>query len=84
MKTTPATVIKTGNSYALRVPKSYAERNNLLQGSKVMLPDPQVAGGTLANLQSAIKAAKRKGWVNAWDKIADPVQWQRSERSDWS
>lgn len=84
MRTTSATVIKTGNSYALRVPKSYAERNNLRSGSRVMLPDPQVTGGTLTNLQSVIKAVNRKGQVNVWDKIADPAQWQQSERSDWN
>lgn len=84
MKTSTATVIKTGNSYALRVPKAYAERNNLRPGAKVMLPDPQVAGGTLADLQASIKASRNKASIVVWDKITDPTDWQRAERSNWT
>lgn len=83
MATSTATVIKTGNSYALRVPKAYAERNNLRQGSKVILPDPHAPAGTLADLQAAIQSAYRKGRITAWDKIPNPTEWQRTERSNW-
>ncbi len=83
MTTSVATVIKTGNSYALRVPKAYAERNGLRPGAKIILPDPQISGGTLADLQVAIKTSHSKGRVNTWDKIADPTEWQRTERSSW-
>lgn len=84
MNISTATVIKTGNSYALRVPKAYAERNNLRPGAKVLLPDPQVVGGTLADLQSSIKASRAKNKVTMWDGIADPAQWQQDQRSDWA
>lgn len=84
MKTSTATVIKTGNSYALRVPKAYAERNNLRPGAKVILPDPQSAGGTLADLNAIIKASRNKNKITAWDKIADPSEWQQTERDNWS
>lgn len=83
MKTSTATVIKTGNSYALRVPKAYAERNNLRPGAKVILPDPQVVGGTLADLQVSIKASRNKNSVTIWDKITNPSEWQTAERDNW-
>jgi hypothetical protein len=84
MNTSTATVIKTGNSYALRVPKSYAERNNLRPGAKVNLQDPQVLGGTLADLQASIKASRKKGGIGVWDKIINPSEWQRVERDSWN
>jgi len=83
MKTTSATVIKTGNSYALRVPKSYAERNRLRAGAKVILPDPQSSGGTLEDLQASLKLSANKVRVRAWDKIDNPSEWQQAERSNW-
>lgn len=83
MNTSTATVIKSGNSYALRVPMSYAERNNLRPGAKVILLDPQVSGGTLANLQASIKASHKKGGIRVWDKITNPSEWQRDERDSW-
>jgi hypothetical protein len=84
MNTSTATVIKTGNSYALRVPKSYAERNDLRPGAKVILQDPQVSGGTLADLQASIKTSRKKGGIGVWDKITNPSEWQRAERDSWS
>lgn len=83
MKTSTATVIKTGNSYALRVPKSYAERNDLRPGAKVILQDPEILGGTLADLQASIKASRKKGIIGVWDKIKNPSEWQRAERDNW-
>jgi len=83
MNTSRATVIKTGNSYALRVPKAYAERNNLRPGAKVILPDPQVSGGTLVDLSVTIKASRSKNKVAVWDKISNPSDWQRAERNNW-
>ena len=35
-----ATVIKTGNSLALRIPKEYAQAAKLIPGEKVTLPLP--------------------------------------------
>lgn len=84
MNTSTATVIKTGNSYALRVPKAYAERNSLRPGAKVIIQDPQVSGGTLADLQASIKASRNKGGVAVWDKISNMSEWQRAERDNWN
>ncbi len=84
MATSTVTVIKTGNSYALRVPKSYAERNNLRPGAKVIIQDPQVSGGTLADLQASIKASRKKDGIGVWDKITNPSDWQRDERDSWN
>lgn len=83
MKTSLATVIKTGNSYALRVPKSYAERNNLRPGAKVMLPDPKAPGGTLADLNAAIHDSLKKDKITTWGEIQNPAQWQQDERATW-
>ena len=83
MTTSTATVIKTGNSYALRVPKSYAERNSLRPGAKVILQDPQTLGGSLADLQASIKVSRKAG-ISIWDKITNPSDWQRSERENWN
>lgn len=84
MNNSIATVIKTGNSYALRVPKAYAERNNLRPGLKVVLPDPQSASGTLADLQASIKMSRNENSVVVWDRIPNPSEWQRNERNNWS
>lgn len=84
MNTSTATVIKTGHSYASRVTKSYAERNNLRPGAKIILQDSQVLGGTLADLQASIKASRKKGSIGVWDKITNPSEWQRAERDSWN
>lgn len=75
-----ATIIKAGNSYALRVPKQYIEDNNLKQGQKVQvgapLPvteyDPEKLELTLRELQK----------IGAFKGIKNPVAWQREIRKD--
>jgi len=73
---TKAIVTKTGNSYALRVPKSYIVDNNLKLGDSVEIEDP------LAQQQKALQAlvdhAKRRG--GPLKSIPDPVAWQREQR----
>lgn len=68
-------VTKTGNSYAIRVPKSYIEKNGLKLGDVVPLDDP------LARQQKAldklVKYAKTTGPIAG---IKDPVKWQREIR----
>ncbi len=81
---TTVTVIKSGNSLALRVPKAYAERNKLRVGAKVVLPDTQKVGGTLADLQKAIEKLHGQGGISAWNTVKDPVAWQRNERASWT
>jgi antitoxin component of MazEF toxin-antitoxin module len=75
-----ATVVKTGNSLALRVPKSYADESHLSPGDKVYLgpaikqkkTDPATLKATLANLVQA----------KPYSELSDPVAWQRAERQD--
>lgn len=78
-----ATIIKTGNSYALRVPKSYVENAKLELGQKVQIGapiavpkeyDPEAVKRAIRNLQS----------VGAFHTIKDPVAWQREIRKDRS
>ncbi|HSW97968.1 MAG TPA: hypothetical protein VLF89_09145 [Candidatus Saccharimonadales bacterium] len=75
-----ATVIKTGNSLALRIPKEYAQEANLIPGEKVTLPLP--------TKQKVQNRAKIKQLVNklqeihAYETITDPVAWQQEMRSD--
>ncbi len=76
-----ATVIKTGNSYALRVPKAYIENARLRLGQKVQVeppvPDPK------KNEPEAIKQAiKKLRQTNAYKEVPDPVAWQRKIRQD--
>jgi antitoxin component of MazEF toxin-antitoxin module len=80
MSTYYTTVIKTGNSYALRVPKKYVEDANLQLGQKVRLAlplsdNPQNRGkiqGILRQLQA----------LDAYPEISDPATWQKQIRTD--
>jgi hypothetical protein len=75
---TQGTVTKTGNSYALRVPKRYIDDNNLKLGDKVTIEEP------LDKQQKALAAlvghGKKQGAIKS---ISNPVAWQRKQRS-WS
>lgn len=72
---TKAIVTKTGNSYALRVPKSYVDDNSLKLGDVVEINEP------LTRQQQALTAlithGKKQGPIKS---ISDPVKWQRSQR----
>lgn len=75
-----ATVIKTGNSLALRIPKEYALEAQLVPGEKVTLPLP-----TKQKLQNRAKIKQlinKLQQLHAYEQIADPVQWQREVRKD--
>lgn len=75
-----ATVIKTGNSIALRVHKQYVVDAGLKLGDKVQISlatkqhsqDHQKIGRVLAKLQK----------LSAYADIKDPVAWQRQIRRD--
>lgn len=76
-----ATVIKTGNSYALRVPKAYIEQADLQLGQKIQVgapiltpkeQDPEAIKQAIRNLQA----------IGAFRTIKDPVAWQREIRKD--
>ena len=76
-----ATVIKTGNSYALRVPKRYVEDAELVLGQKIQVGNP--LPDTQSQDREAIKHAIRNlQKVHAYSDIKDPVAWQREIRKD--
>jgi antitoxin component of MazEF toxin-antitoxin module len=76
-----ATVIKTGNSYALRVPKAYMEAGELKLGQKVQLGEPELAPRAF-NHEAFIEAMKAVQELNPYRDIEDPVAWQRETRKD--
>ncbi len=76
-----ATVIKTGNSYALRVPKTYVEVSNLKLGQKIQVGDPIISPKD-HNPKSIKLAIRNLQQVGAFHTIKDPVAWQREIRKD--
>jgi antitoxin component of MazEF toxin-antitoxin module len=75
-----ATVIKTGNSYALRVPKKYVEDARLELGQKatIQLPTPQPKQNR-KRIQEILKQLQE---IGAYKDIKDPIAWQREIRKD--
>lgn len=70
-----AIVTKTGNSYALRVPKRYIDDNQLNLGDAVEIEEP------LHKQQTALRALVSYGKKHgALKGITDPVAWQRQQR----
>lgn len=76
-----ATIIKTGNSYALRVPKSYIENAKLELGQKVQIGSPVVTPKEY-NPEAVKKAIRNLQAQAAFSAIKDPVAWQRAIRKD--
>jgi antitoxin component of MazEF toxin-antitoxin module len=80
MSTYNTTVIKTGNSYALRVPKQYVTDANLRLGQKVSITLPVVeAVQNRSRIQSLLLELQS---IAAYKEIADPVIWQKNIRMD--
>jgi antitoxin component of MazEF toxin-antitoxin module len=81
MNSYTATVIKTGNSYALRVPKAYVQQSNLVLGQKIQVGKPLTTPTTYdpVAVQQAIKNLQE---IGAFKNIKDPVAWQREIRKD--
>jgi putative transposon-encoded protein len=71
-----AIVTKTGNSYALRVPKHYIDDNQLELGDVVEVEDPLTKQRRA--LQALIQHGKKHGPIKG---IPDPVAWQRQQRA---
>lgn len=74
------TVIKTGNSIALRVPKEYAQDAHLALGDKVLLPLP-----TIQKRQDRAKIERivaKMQEISAYGSIKDPITWQKEVRKD--
>jgi hypothetical protein len=76
-----ATIIKTGNSYALRVPKSYVENAKLELGQKVQIGAP-VALPKDYDPEAVKRAIRSLQEIGAFHSIKDPVAWQREIRKD--
>lgn len=74
------TVIKTGNSFALRVPKKYIEDAQLHLGQKttIGLPSPAPKQDR-AKIQKLLQQLQE---IGAYQDIKDPVTWQREIRKD--
>jgi antitoxin component of MazEF toxin-antitoxin module len=74
------TVIKTGNSYALRVPKAYVDDAGLKLGDKVDIPLP-LRTKKQDNLK-ILRLWKQLQEMKPFEGIKDPVEWQREIRKD--
>jgi antitoxin component of MazEF toxin-antitoxin module len=75
-----ATVIRTGNSYALRVPKAYIEDARLTLGDKADLALPQKH--KVQDDEKIQKLWKELQALKPFRSIKDPVAWQREIRKD--
>jgi antitoxin component of MazEF toxin-antitoxin module len=76
------TVIKAGNSYAVRVPKEYLTKSNLEVGQKVRLAKSPVVPKSEFDHQEFAKALKELQALGPFKSIEDPVAWQREIRKD--
>jgi antitoxin component of MazEF toxin-antitoxin module len=76
-----ATVIKMGNSYALRVPKAYVEQAKLKLGQKIQIDLPLIVP-VRQNRKAVQQAIKNLQQIGAFRTIKDPVAWQREIRQD--
>jgi len=73
---TKGIITKCGNSYAIRVPKSYIVDNQLKLGDVVDVQDP------LTKQREAVDALIEHGKKHSLLKeIPDPVAWQRKQRN---
>ena len=70
-----AIVTKTGNSYALRVPKRFVDDNHLKLGDEIEIDEP--IHQQQRALQALVQLGQKRGPIKS---IPDPVQWQRQQR----
>ena len=73
-------ITKTGNSYAIRVPKHYIDENGYKLGDKVTLPDGQLERQRKALNGLLNHAKKHSRRLSDIDKI---TAWQREQRASW-
>ena len=69
-------ITKTGNSYAIRVPKRYIDDNNLKLGDVVDVEEPLVKQRQA--LDALLDHGQQRGPIKG---ITDPVVWQREQRA---
>lgn len=74
------TVIKTGNSYALRVPKKYVEDARLQSGQKTVITLPILQ--PKQNRDRIQEVLRQLQGTDVYGDIEDPVAWQRKIRKD--
>ena len=74
---TQGIITKTGNSYAIRVPKRYIDDNKLKLGDTVNVEGPLIRQQQALN--ALISHGKKHGSIK---DISDLVEWQRKQR-DW-
>lgn len=68
-------VTKSGNSYALRVPKRYIDDNKLKLGDIVTIEEPLTL--QMKALEALVKQGKARGPIKS---IPNPIEWQRQLR----
>ena len=75
-----ATVIKTGNSYALRVPKGYIDDAQLELGEKAILTLPlRELKQDNKRIMSLVQELQE---LRGFQSIDDPAKWQKDLRQD--
>lgn len=90
MPTYTATVIKSGNSYALRVPKRLIDATQLKIGQKVEILEPRLISNEHVDSTEFIEAMKELRKISAELKkhgqglgmIEGSIAWQRELRKD--
>ena len=80
MNTYAATVIKTGNSIALRVPKQYAQEAQFIPDDKVPLALPTKL--KQQNHEKIKLLIEKLQEINVYNAITDPATWQSTIRQD--
>lgn len=70
-----AIVTKSGNSYALRVPKRYIDDNHLKLGDVITIEEPLTLQSEA--LEALVRQGKKRGPIKT---IPNPVEWQRQQR----
>lgn len=74
------TVFKSGNSYALRVPKRYVDDQHLKEGDKLSIAAPiRQKKQNRAKIQQLFLELQH---MHAFASIKDPAAWQREIRKD--
>lgn len=88
MKDYMLTLIRSGNSYALRAPKQYIDDSNLKVGDKVPAPKLEPAVGKrqdrakIQKIIAELQAIEVPDGGRGLRAIKDPVAWQREIRKD--
>lgn len=75
-----ATVIKTGNSYALRIPKQLVDEAELKLGEKVHIGNLQKY--KKQDHQKVLAILKQLQASSTFKDVDDPVAWQQEVRRD--